>query len=80
MASDDDGYAIGAGITGLLVGIPTFFGCWIYAVVEYGWFLGLAFGWIPSLIIAYIAGFVAGALWPLLLIGVIALLYMAFKN
>lgn len=52
------GYSAGVA----LVGIPTFFGCWAYAVYEYGWFLGLGLGWLPSIFIALAAGF----LWPLL--------------
>ncbi|OQB72579.1 MAG: hypothetical protein BWX92_03588 [Deltaproteobacteria bacterium ADurb.Bin135] len=38
----------------LLAGI--FFACWTYAVINYGWFIGLAFGWIPSGIITLLAG------------------------
>ena len=38
----------------LLAGI--FFACWTYAVINYGWFIGIAFGWIPSGIITLLAG------------------------
>lgn len=34
----------------------TFLACWGYTVNEYGWFLGAAFGWIPSAIIAGMLG------------------------
>ena len=36
--------------------VLTFLACWGYAVNEYGWFLGIAFGWIPSAIIAAMLG------------------------
>jgi len=78
--AEDNSYAVGAGIVGVLVGIVTFFGCWIYAIDTYGWFLGLAFGWIPSAIIAFIVGALAGALWPLLLIAVLVLAWFIFKK
>jgi ABC-type multidrug transport system permease subunit len=42
----------------------TFIGCWLYAIVCYGFFLGVGLGWFPSLIIAVIVGF----LWPLMAI------------
>jgi hypothetical protein len=48
------GYAITAFIT--------FVACWIYAVAKYGFLIGVGLGWIPSLIVAAIAG----AIWPLL--------------
>jgi hypothetical protein len=63
-----------------IVGFCTFWGCWIYAIATYGWFLGLGVGWIPSLFIAYIFGLLAGVLWPLLLLGMLAILYMSFKH
>lgn len=50
------GYRIGMGI----VGVPVFVGCWLYCVAHYGFLLGVAVGWFPSLIVAVIAG----ALWP----------------
>ncbi len=39
---------------GYVLGFLSFWACWIYAVFSFGWFLGIAFGWIPSLIIALI--------------------------
>ena len=59
-------YAIGYSITAFII----FIACWIYAIAAYGWFLGIAFGWIPSLIIAAIVG----ALWPLLALAIVAIL------
>lgn len=53
-----EGYRVGAWITGVI----TFFGSWIYAMASYGFFLGVGLGWIPSLVIA----FLAALLWPLI--------------
>jgi hypothetical protein len=47
------GYWLGA-----LVGIVTFFGCYIYCIVSYGFLFGLGLGWLPSGIVA-IAAFAA---------------------
>jgi len=58
-------YQVGGWIAGVIV----FFTGWIYAIVTYGIFLGLGLGWIPSLIIAAIAGL----LWPLI-VAVLALI------
>ena len=78
--ADDDGYGTGVAIVGCLVGGVTFLGCWAYAIATYGWFLGLAFGWIPAAIIAYIVGSIAGLLWPLVLLAVFGLIWLIFKN
>jgi hypothetical protein len=65
-------YRVGGLITAALV----FIACWAYAVLSWGFLLGVGLGWIPSLFIAVIAGFI----WPLLAlalvvgIGVIAFL------
>ena len=56
-----------------LTGILVFIGVWIYAISQWGFLLGIMFGWIPAII----AAFVAGLLWPLLaliVIGIIGLL------
>ena len=55
-----DAYTIGAWLTGVLV----FLGCWLYCVAEYGFFVGVCAGWIPSAIV----GVVAGLLWPLVVL------------
>jgi hypothetical protein len=44
-----------------LVGVPVFLGCWIYCVATYGFIVGVLVGWMPSAIVAVIAG----AMWPL---------------
>ena len=65
-------YPVGRIITG---GI-TFIACWIYAIVKWGFLLGVGLGWIPSFFIAVIAGF----LWPLLasLLLIALLLFICF--
>ena len=64
-------YKVGAWITGIL----TFIVCWIYAISAYGFLLGVGLGWLPSGIVAVIAAY----LWPLLLIGIILLVYAFSK-
>lgn len=32
-----------------------FFGVWAFAILSQGWFLGVALGWLPAAILAYIA-------------------------
>jgi hypothetical protein len=61
---DSEWYNIGFGITSFI----TFIGSWIYCIVTYGYLLGVGLGWLPSIIVAVIAGI----LWPLIA-GVIAL-------
>ena len=64
-------YPIGGSITGVI----TFIVCWIYAIASWGFLLGVGLGWIPSLFIAVIAGFI----WPLLaLVLIIGLCVVAF--
>jgi len=46
----------------IITAVISFFACWIYAFVEWGFLLGVGLGWIPSIFIAVIAGFI----WPLL--------------
>ena len=70
--SDDDVYQLGFTITAFIV----FVGSWIYCISEYGFLLGVGLGWLPSIIVAYIAGF----LWPLIVIGIAVLIFFALKN
>ncbi|MCB2093730.1 MAG: hypothetical protein H6901_01500 [Rhodobacteraceae bacterium] len=63
-------------ISGIFIGVLTFIGCWLYAVAEWGFFLGFGLGWIPSLFIGIIAGFVGPAL-VLMAIVVVAFMYAA---
>lgn len=57
-SENNDWYFGGAFIAGILV----FIGVWIYAISEWGFLLGLIFGWIPAII----AGIIGGFLWPLI--------------
>lgn len=67
----EEAYALGFKITAALV----FIGSYIYCIAAYGFLLGVGLGWLPSLIVA----FVAGLLWPLILIiialGVLVILF-----
>lgn len=67
-------YYPGALIVGGLVALGVFLGSWWYAIHQYGWYLGIGLGWLPAIIIGLIAGFFAGAAWPLVLVG--GLVYM----
>ena len=51
----------------VLIGLLTFVGSWVYAVLQYGFLLGVGLGWIP----AFFIGVLAGLLWPLALLAVI---------
>jgi len=51
-------YYLGA----LVVGGLVFVGAWIYCIATYGFLFGVGLGWLPSAIVAVIAGFT----WPLL--------------
>ncbi|MEK7574512.1 MAG: hypothetical protein AAB514_03215 [Patescibacteria group bacterium] len=67
-----DGYIIGAYITGALV----FIGVWIYAIASWGFLVGIAIGWLPAII----AAFIAGLLWPLVVLVVIGLIVLILMN
>ena len=76
MISENYYYNIGFWITSVI----TFLGCWIYAIAQYGFFIGIGLGWIPSMIIAVIAGL----LWPLiaivLSIGILVVAYLIYSS
>jgi hypothetical protein len=55
------------GVTGIIIGVITFFGCWIYAASEWGFLLGFGLGWIPSFFIGLIAGFIGPAILVIVL-------------
>lgn len=67
----EDLYRLGFKITAVI----TFIGCYIYCIAVYGFLFGVGLGWLPSLIVA----FLAGILWPLLLViillGIIFIFY-----
>ncbi|WP_093119016.1 hypothetical protein [Salinihabitans flavidus] len=41
-----------------IIGVIIFFIGWIYAMGQFGFFLGLGLGWIPALFVAWILDFV----------------------
>lgn len=60
---DEDLFGFGLGTLVMYLAVPfAFLLCWGYAIHEYGWYIGLAFGWIPS---AIIAGMLFGLAWVL---------------
>lgn len=61
---------------GFITGIITFVCIWIYAIAQWGLLFGLIFGWIPALI----GGFVAGLLWPLVLLVAGGILFLIIAN
>lgn len=61
----DSWYMIGAIITG---GIA-FFVLWIYAFFAWGFLIGLAIGWLPAII----GAFIIGLLWPLVVLALIVI-------
>ena len=67
-----DGYIIGAYIES-----PSFLlGVWIYAIASWGFLVGIAIGWLPAII----AAFIAGLLWPLVVLVVIGLIVLILMN
>lgn len=72
MQNDSEWYSIGFGITAFI----TFVGSWIYCIATYGFLLGVGLGWLPSLIVAYIAGL----LWPLIALGIAGIVLLIVIN
>lgn len=64
-------YKVGCAISFVIV----FIGCWIYCVATYGFLLGVGLGWFPSMIAAAILSI----FWPILLIGVVAVIIAISK-
>lgn len=60
MSEDHSDPQIVIGVISVFWVAVAFFGCWWYSVSEYGWFLGVSLGWIPSAIIALM---IAGIAW-----------------
>lgn len=62
---------------GVLAGIATFLGAWIYCASEYGFLFGFGLGWIASGILAAIIGFTLRFLfWPIVSLGVLVALWL----
>jgi hypothetical protein len=72
MQNDSEWYNIGFGITAFI----TFIGSWIYCIATYGFLLGVGLGWLPSIIVAVIAG----ALWPLIALAIAVIAFFIFKH
>lgn len=68
MYEDDSLLQLVSGWISVIVSIVVLIGCWLYSISEWGWLLGIAFGWIPSLIIALMAAFISYFIWWLLLV------------
>lgn len=68
--SDWDWYFKGYDISAILI----FIASWIYCIINYGFLLGVGLGWLPSIIVAFVLSF----LWPLVLVGIAAFLYLTF--
>ncbi len=64
----DSFYVVGAQVIGGL----TFIVSWVYCIATYGFFLGFGLGWISSVMLAAILG----ALWPLVVIALIAIIIL----
>lgn len=64
-------YPIGRIITGFIV----FIASWLYCIATYGFLFGVGLGWLPSIIVAVIAGY----LWPLIVIAIVALIVLISK-
>jgi hypothetical protein len=68
------------GIFANLVGLVTFFGCWIYFITTFGWFLGLVLGWIPALVIALLVAFMSPLILLLFIIVAIILVWVGLSG
>lgn len=51
---------------GCAVAVVSFLSGWIYAISSWGFFLGVAFGWLPAALVAIILGGLAWIGWGLL--------------
>lgn len=62
------------GFFAVITALVTFVSCWWYAVASWGFLIGVAFGWIPAIIIATMAAAVAAVIWlPAVIIVVLGL-------
>lgn len=73
-------YLFVGGIFGVLIGLATFLGAYIYCISTYGFLFGFGLGWIPSGILAFIIGHVVRFIWPLLVAFVIWITWMVFAK
>lgn len=59
---------------GSIIAPILFIGIWIYALVTLGFLLGLAVGWIP----AFMGAFIARYIWPLIILGILVVVLIVF--
>ena len=69
----------GGFICGGIAGVVFFFGAWIAFMGSWG-LIGFCLGWIPALIGAYIVGAIVFFTWPILLLGIAWVVWMATQN
>jgi hypothetical protein len=51
----DTKYHVIAGRTGIVVGLLVFIATYLYGLLQFGWVLGLALGWLPCGLLAWLA-------------------------
>lgn len=61
---------------GFLTGVIIFIISWLYCISTYGFLVGVTLGWIPSLIVAAIGGF----LWPIPILLLLVFLWLIFRS
>lgn len=61
---------------GTLVGFVAFAVSWLYCILTYGFLIGVTLGWIPGLIV----GFIAGVSWPIVILLGFYLYNLIFPN
>lgn len=67
---DDNGDIVGYYMGFLITAVIVFIISYIYCIATYGYLLGVGLGWLPSIIVAVIAGIV----WPIILIIIIIIM------
>ena len=71
-------YEKGVRITFALTALFVFVGSWVYCIFTYGYLFGVGLGWLPSLIVAFLAGLIVGFLWPLAIMVIAVILSITF--
>jgi hypothetical protein len=56
-----------------------FIGAWIYCIATYGFLLGVGLGWLPSLIVAVIAGLLWRIIFWLLVVVMAIIAYLLLR-
>lgn len=64
------------GLAGLFGGAVAFIAVYVAAIGAAGWVIGIALGWIPALLAAFLIGLLCRYLWWLVLIGIVMLILM----